>query len=563
MLQWSKNRLNQVLIDIILILLIILAGLKLTHGLEHVLDIALYDESGYLYAGVNLAEKGLMPPAWAPLYGIWYYFLSFFTPDNVLLYYLNYRVLTILPSVLLYLVLRAYVRSLWIALPIAWLFLIAMGNVSTWPKPSHFALCIILTFLLLGRKLLSPTRSTLFMAVAALLCSYVRPEFFLTFVLLTGVYFFLLWRNRQQMQPFNEFVTAAFGLLACFALIALFNLALLDTRNNRSFEAFAQHFAINWNTWNDPDIDPWIDYEQAIVSSFGKVDSVSAAVHNNPAAFARHIFTNVIQGPHTLFQLLFVHYNILLPARHSWAAHLEGYFILVGLVSLLMWSSSSWRQCFFSHFRQNRLLLVYLMLFITPGVMSAVLIYPRNHYLLIPGVLITIAGVLLLTGPASHLVQTFPWHRRWYPVLLGGLLIIITPNIATDWYPTHSSSARLETVQTIQFIRALQINTHVNLLEAEGGYYIYLGDHFQRISHASKDIGFNSFVDQHDIDMIIVSSQLRSDIRYAHDPEWHAFLDNPTAAGYSALEVPETDRLVIMKTNLLSRPHLPEQSLSP
>lgn len=58
--------------DGLILICLLASGLRLTTGLEAIGDPGLFDETGYRYAGTHLRSAGLMPPAWAPLYSVWY-----------------------------------------------------------------------------------------------------------------------------------------------------------------------------------------------------------------------------------------------------------------------------------------------------------------------------------------------------------------------------------------------------------------------------------------------------------------------------------------------------------
>ena len=102
MIRNSKQFIN----DWFVIFILFVSGWKYIYGLEKILDIGLYDESNYLYSGVKLFSNGFPDAESAPLYTIWYYLLSLLQPDIIELYFLNYKILTVLPPILLYILLR-------------------------------------------------------------------------------------------------------------------------------------------------------------------------------------------------------------------------------------------------------------------------------------------------------------------------------------------------------------------------------------------------------------------------------------------------------------------------
>ena len=143
------QKLNLRKADLLIILIILLAGLKLTFMLEAGLDISLYDEASYLFWGIRIPVEGLPRTDYAPLYAIWYFIISLIEPNRVNLFYLNIKLMTILPPVLVYILLRKNRVSISVSSTISWFFLLSRANAYTWPKVSHFALLVILVILIL------------------------------------------------------------------------------------------------------------------------------------------------------------------------------------------------------------------------------------------------------------------------------------------------------------------------------------------------------------------------------------------------------------------------------
>src|SRR5258708_27418370 len=141
--QRMKAHIRAIARDGVVLLALALAGWNLTYGLQDLIDIGMFDEGLYLYHGVTLLH-GLPGADAAPLYAVWYFILSLLQPDRAALYYLNYKLMTVLPVLLLYLVLRRYKVGLIPATVIAFFFLIESINLPVWPKVSHFSVILIL-----------------------------------------------------------------------------------------------------------------------------------------------------------------------------------------------------------------------------------------------------------------------------------------------------------------------------------------------------------------------------------------------------------------------------------
>ena len=533
--------------DTMIVLLLVIAGIKLTFGLERIVDIGLYDESGYLYAGVSLAQKGLLPASWAPLYAAWYYVLSWFEADRVSLYYLNYKIMTIAPAVLIYLAMRAYKLGFTASAVVAWLFLISLANLYVWPKPAHFALIIILASLLVVRAAPSVLKSLPILAIGALLCSFVRPEYILSYVLFVVGYILLLVKQRHEQSLREQLIPALMLLAASVGLVAIFGMPGLDNQGSRSLEAFAQHFAINWVGWTGSSLNPWTDYKQIMATNFGDAHSISAAFMRQPALVLRHIVSNIGNYLLTLAQMPFVHFNLILPSTTQATSLAEGMILALGIALCAFVRRKTLFADLRSKAAQHKLLLYAFGCFALPGVVSAIIIYPEQHYLIAQLTLAAIIGGVMLSGNNTRPAQLPAAHM----LALVALLVVATPYISTNWYFSeqgHSEDRQLNNLHTIEYLRSLNPTRAMNMLEADGGYYIYVGDQIHRVPQYTKDTDFVTFMRRTKLDLIVVSSELVGDSRFKDDPTWTAFLSSYRAYGFEAVDIPGTNRRLIARS---------------
>lgn len=545
------RRLRTYWLDLLLAICLALGGLRLTGGLEQVVDLTLFDETGYLYAGTHLPSEGLMPPAWAPLYGVWYYALYQLEPDPVALYYLNFRVLSIAAPLLVFAALRAYGAGRLVALLCAWFFLLSAANLPVWPKPGSFALCLALLVVVAARDPRVPTRAVLLLALGALLCSYVRPEYALAYVLLVGLYLALLWRHRGRLDRRTELLQLIVFLIASFGLAATFGIAALDRNNDRGFEAFAQHYAINWSAWTGRPIDPWTEFDIALADSFGpEVDSLGEAIRANPGAIARHLMTNIVGYPQALASAFLAHFTPLLPGTAPWARALGMWLLGLAALAAVGWGLARRRGELGARLRERGLQLAMLGLLCAPATASAIIIYPRLHYLLLQGVLIALALAMLTAAPPTPTAEPgpVPTRRHALALLAAGLATLaLTPTLGATWYAAGLEVQGSPNRDTVLFIRGLGVTAPTNLLEAEGGFHVYLGDQFRRVPPFLKEEGASAFLREREIGMVVISDKLLRDRRYAADPEWQAIINDPGQAGFTRLAIPGTDRALLIR----------------
>lgn len=540
-----SKRSRGVLFDLAMAGVILLVGWVYTFGLERFLDIGLYDESLYLRRGLSVPE-GLPSAENAPLYAVWYYGLSFFRTDPVDLYYLSYKALTVLPALALFVALRVHRISREIAFLTSLGLLVSSVNFPTWPKVSHFALMILLGGVAATGRLRDRTWQATALAGAALLGSYVRPELFVSLLLLVclgGFFAFRAAREASSLRP-------AIPLLG-LVLASCLGWAWLGSplgSGERSMMAFGQHYARNWVSWHQDPRDPWTHWEAIVEEDFGDVASPVEALGANPSAMLRHASWNLRALPVQLRT------RFGFPYPRNPATDIA--FLLTStLVLLLVFlhrgrrSLHAWRARIRDNARHYRVHALLLACLVVPYLVSVVWIAPRAHYLLVLGTLLIVAGILLLFRTPSR--EPRPTSSRHLAVLCL-LAVLLTRPIAQG----RAAATPQETLRTIYALRSLEITRPVDILEAEGGYGIYLGGQYRRVAPYDKDQRFGSFFEEESIDLVVLSDRLRTDPRFAEDPEWRAFLRDPSEWGFIPLDIPGVPRRSLLVRRSLLPPDL-------
>lgn len=90
--------------DVLCFFIILFVSFNMINGVEKIIDLELFDEPFYMFWGINYF-KGIINNSdvmlYAPIYALWYKGLSFFEPNNIRLFYLNYKLLIFLPYLFL------------------------------------------------------------------------------------------------------------------------------------------------------------------------------------------------------------------------------------------------------------------------------------------------------------------------------------------------------------------------------------------------------------------------------------------------------------------------------
>uniref|UniRef100_UPI0026278C12 hypothetical protein n=1 Tax=uncultured Chloroflexus sp. TaxID=214040 RepID=UPI0026278C12 len=377
-------------------------------------------------------------------------------------------------------------------------------------------------------------------AIGALLVSYVRPEYFVSFIVFSLLLLFLVAHNLlRRKNTFTSLWPAMMGFLLAVPLLVFVGLPI----GNRSMVAFGQHFSVNWVSWHKHMIDlgpgsmyPWTNWQDIVSRSFGNVNSVQEAFLANPTIFLVHVFYN-------LLRLAKIVPNLLMP---QFSQNALEYTTLIGFVSyILILSRKRNRQTsLYQNLHQYKTILLTTAIFMIPGIISIAIIYPRDHYLLILVTLTIIGVITILFADSSNQRE-----RDNYKTLSA--ILAISATLLFLFRPYQEPTIR-SNIETIRLIQSLNISRPVNMLEAHGGYDVYLGRNFNRVAEYSKGTNFHEFRLRNNINMILVSNPLISDTRFVSDREWLDFLENHEEFGYVRREVPGTAWYLLIHTSLIS-----------
>lgn len=528
MMLGMKSRFVLSAADWVAIILLAVAGWKYTYGLEQGVDISFVDPSFYLMNGVTLQEKGLPEAQDAPLYAIWFRLLSLTQPDRVELYYRDYKLLTILLPLMMYLMLRRCAVSSIAALVVSALGLISFFNFPSFTRVSHFATCVVLASLI-GASLADRFRTaTAIAALGALLASYARPELFLAWILLAlmavGCFIYDFGKDFRSRD------------LVPFAVFILINAAFLffvgiPVAGGRSGVAFTEHFAVNWVGWTGSSLNPWLNAKKIYAASFGDAVGVPAAMWTNPALFFRHVASNVKTLPFYIGYLFSLHTRPLITGPLG-----------LGILSCLLVVFGLGKSLHVRrNVRNNRRLLLYAMVYLLVLLVSVTVIYPRLHYLVL-------ACALLIVVMASIFLVQENEGNEWSAgrIVLAGLVVVAV-------VPLQESFAMRENVETVRTIRSLGINDEVRLFHEGGVLQIYLGDNYRGYPVSWMAGSFDRFLLDRGINMVIVTDALRSNPKLTEDDGWLRFLDRYEKKGFVRVDVRDARRMILVRKELINK----------
>lgn len=519
--------------------LVVLSGVVLTYGLAQRFDLMPSDDDVYFENGLKaIHQHQPLPVQMAPLFSGWYLLLNAFTRTIIDTQYASWTLLSVLPGLAFYGLLRSLRINVVVSTALSVLFLYSPLNFPLDQKVSAFTMLWLMGGLIVSNYLLNPVHKLTAAAAGALLATYARPEFFLSFLALcalaAGWYF---WQRRRAPQPLP------YPLLALLAsaglLILLFGSPL---SGQRSIIAFAQHFAMNYATWH-PEIDasPWMHSKTFVVHGFGReVTSIGDAFFLNPSLFMRHIGTNLLAlVTHTGH---FVYAMLVTPWLSELAFPGRRYLLLLLVVVAI--SMADWRrtwQNLRSGFRQDGWYWLSLLVILAPTFISCILLLPRDHYVVFQMMLyVSLAGIVL----RAYTFRPLPSLVRGVGYGLASLLLLafLWPHWQLNRQPKPTPLANLiRALDKIPIQGTINMTGNVSMM-----YRLYLGQNWHYLyldQYRPSDM--HTFVAQNSINCLHIRPDVEA--QYGRDPFFASLIADPAAAGYQKYSINVPDQYVLVQ----------------
>jgi len=525
--------------NIVALFLLLVMGLIISYNLENTMDVLLWDEARYLDRGFWLWKA--FPKTWGPIYSVWYKILSYIESNRLALYYLNYKILFILSTGLSYLFMITYRIPKFVTFFFCCMWLMHEYNLPSWPKISHFCICIILFAGIFAGHIRNTINKIIIFAIAFLVCAYARPEFYLSFVF---VLFLLLIVGIKNIKSVNKI-----NLIYFFVLIIGIGLsysAYETPFNNedaqRGIGVFLQHYAYNYYTWTHKDILWWFDVQEALDKSFKPPYNLKDIILNSDSYFWKHIFYNTkLFLSHTASIVL----NLFLPLYHIKNIFL---FILCSLTSIyIFWKYNLSYKNFWYALKSHLLIVFILVLGIIPSVVSSIYAYPRVHYLVLFFPLIfLLAGMSFRTDKKSNLKN----------ILLFALLFVLFIPKAKDfkYFDLFGTDKDMMNKKTILYLEEKYNKDSVTIFDIDGQLNTLMTSNFQSLNigdFISKPTYLLSdYIQNEQPDVVYITPTVFKLKRTATDSVFHKMTEQPEIFNYKRENIPElTDVYLLIKSN--------------
>jgi len=516
--------------EILGLLVLLIVHLKFTFNLSAVSDIVLADESGVIARSIDFSVKNLRGDGW--LYILWYKLLDVFSGNLLELYFINNIVLIGLNSYFIYLILlKSKVHRL-ISLISAVVFMISTINADIWPFVTRLALASILLTYYISMFFQKREEVLLVWNIGAFFTMYIRPEFTITFYAITLVNLWFLivahiktWRNNKKILFYKKHVMM-------FCLIAGIVVFGSPMKGSRSILAFGQHFSINYTAWTGQNINPWTNWEAIMNKTFKTTSSISEAFRNNSVAFLRHLNMN----RKNLFSNLLLH---LRPTGVSTEYSKKMYkafarlFVVLALIVLVLHFGRMVKSKRFDFSDTINRFILLIIFFMPPVFFSAILIYPRLHYVIMLIGLLFILTILLI----NPLLPSIRFRQKKYHII-AEIIIIILIVYSVPFKVSGEPGFKLKhakyiqekeptNVQIINTLSKIKWNENTVLLSMRPGLPVFLNPEVKHIFGGEKTLAFDEYMHKNKITAILVTEDLLTNVRFKDDDAFLKFIANP------------------------------------
>lgn len=463
------------------IFLIIVCGLNATRGLEQHMDVMFWDESLYLSRGMSMFKY--VPRDWGPSYSLWYKLLSVLFSDRVELYYLNFKLTTILISVSFFLLLMACGVQRILAFVFSVFFLSSFINMPLWPRVSHYCIIVLIAGILMAKYQKSIVAKFVFYSFALLVCAFARPELFLPFLVcfvLTYLFFFATIKQR------NKYDIALVAGLTLFFLVLykFFKTPLNNGDSTRGIGVFLQHFAMNYVQWHHSNTVFWLDYPDILKENFKNATSLKEMIEVNPALIKHHILSNGYHYCTQTAKIVFSFFAPIFTKKIHWLCLMVS-IMLFGVYFSFTKTIKDKRKKVFSLAKDNLFTLLVVFLFALPSFIVCIYAYPRQHYLLLQ-----VPFFLLLIGLAISSITVEIYKSAQKIVVVAVVWFFVMPvSEDFDYFRMFRNEESLANQKSLKYIKQHYTSKDtIHIFDLEGGMtnllpanfvnnnYIYLRD---------------------------------------------------------------------------------------
>ncbi len=492
----------------------------------------------YLFRGVSLSPFGKIIKSNLDgfVYYLWFRILSFFTGNNIELYYLNNSILLVLPGLILYILLRVIKVNIFFAFIFSAIFIVSAANIFAIPFITKFALCIILTGFIILYRIKEKRSKLLFSVFLSAVLLYTRPEYFLTLLLTSAAYITFILK-QSKVGGKRNIANQLLPLIFIAVLIIFFN----PVSRHRADVAFSQHYAMDISEREDNYGSHSVP-EKIMSRDFSTEYSMTEALINNPKLFFKHILANIPR--------LGEHIKDIFPFFISGSDYknLQLFFYSVSVMIIIFMIYFLIERVRKKNFKIQSMIYFF---FVLPSVFSILIFYPRVHYMIL---IFIFSGICFCSEISARLKYNSSGNVSKYSfeaavlagVLAGVLLIIIIPFRAGEpsIHKTNCTS-----LKTIFAINNLKLKNEVNFLSSGPITRAYVDKDWNFIPDNSLESPVSNFIQKNNVNLILMDDLFLNNPLLKTDSTLNTVLSDTS---FAVLKIPDCSAYLLAKKNILN-----------
>lgn len=503
---------RKIVAHIFVISLIFLVTYMFLRNSTHIWDLQMWDETFYMATGVFNWDHHFRFYEVSPLYSYLYRIASFYITDTASLH-LWMGVIVIALAVLVTSISVMVISRNVAFTSITMVVMISSGYSAALPKLVYVAISIMAMGLAFATLMRSFHSKLACITLFAFLVSFIRPEFVITFYIAGSLSLFsLLWYLRRPSQdPMSLGIT--FIILAIIGLLCKLWVFPILSGGARALQAFGQHYSLYLFNIGEVKIDPFFNYEKILQEYLPGANSEADALRLYPQAMLGFFFYNIKNCVLSAFGAF---YGIIV----------NNTIIALAICVLAAFCGARRKRGLFNW--GNFVCWIVLAI---PTAISIVLIFARDHYLVVAATLL-----MLLCG---MLVRSFG-VRDTYVGAVGVLLLSV---FLVQPLPPRPQP-NLDVVEALRSQPAIGA-----MLELDGGWCYYAPS--KCYSVFALDVKINNMVDYLDnahINGVMASPALIGWAKETGKNDLSDFLQH-TPPGWSRIALSEN--YVLIRRNVI------------
>jgi len=393
------------------------------------------------------------------------------------------------------------------------------------------------------------------------LTSYARPELFLAFALLFVAFVGFLILKRFKFS-IGEYAILLFGFGFIFLVQYKMGIAMFAETSggtgaySRDLFAFGQHFAINYFPWFDTDQELWRDWIPYFEKYFVDEGSLISSGLTNQPMFFKHLLTNCGRLLHNTLD--YISDAVLLGRIFNFPLWLK-LILIGGFLAVSIYIGRSFKNfIYFLRNSEHGFILMVLLFFAAPTYVACVLIYARDHYILLqmPFYLCAIGFIFFLKEENTNGVQL----NALAIIGVGIFLILFAPSKGKiQYFDLWQHKTETYNYKAIKHLQSLDLSDYsiednLNILENEGGLSIYtmrkeINPNIPAFNVDSLSIEELLLVDE--IDMVFMTPSMKKDPVMKAYKNWDKFVAQPKDYNFRKMPIEGSSTYFLVKNEVL------------